>query len=426
VLRKDGVEVSTGVADATYMIDTFDNEDVGTYDCLAENPIGRALSEGLRLDRETSPGSAPIISQLESTPQIPVLGTTVTLTCDFSTQGSVTWYLNGMQLNDDGNVTVMSPSSSSATLRINNFMQPGVYQCCVSNGNGDNSIMGVAVCGTDGTPGSVDTLFAIADTKTSINVSWFPPAITNTNDPLLLRYFVLSHAGDTFSFDSAEYSSRIAPTVDGGSLSTILEDLSPGTRYAVALRAQSSSANGSNPLFYGTVSTYGNAPSSVQNLILKRTPDNDTLVAFWTLVIATPPVGRVVRYEIQFRDQGLLTNTVIQSSVFNYTVLHPVANASSYEVRVRASVEIQRDPVEYESSPWTEWESVSSVIDPSSVPPVPPTGGIDRNLAAVVTPAVVIPTLVVGLIVSLVVVIVVFKFCHGGNSSNKSRYLSAC
>ena len=108
------------------------------------------------------------------------------------------------------------------------------------------------------------------------------------------------------------------------------------------------------------------APSSVQNLILKRTPDNDTLVAFWTLVIATPPVGRVVRSEIQFRDQGLITNTVIQSSVFNYTVLHPVANASSYEVRVRASVEIRRDPVEYESSPWTEWESVSRVIDPSS------------------------------------------------------------
>ena len=50
VVRKDGVEVSTGVADATYMIDTFDNGDVGTYDCLAENPIGRALSEGLLLN----------------------------------------------------------------------------------------------------------------------------------------------------------------------------------------------------------------------------------------------------------------------------------------------------------------------------------------------------------------------------------------
>ena len=109
------------------------------------------------------------------------------------------------------------------------------------------------------------------------------------------------------------------------------------------------------------------APSPVQNLQLKRTPNNDTLVAFWTLVVATPPVGRVVHYEIQFRDQRVnaITNSVIQPPAFDYTVLHPVVNASSYEVRVRASVEIQRDPVAYESSSWTEWESVSRVIDPT-------------------------------------------------------------
>ena len=60
------------------------------------------------------------------------------------------WYYNGMLLTGDNNVTVMSPTSPRATLRIGDFQQPGVYQCRVSNADGANSIMSVAVCGTGG------------------------------------------------------------------------------------------------------------------------------------------------------------------------------------------------------------------------------------------------------------------------------------
>ena len=111
----------------------------------------------------------------------------------------------------------------------------------------------------DGTPGVVDLLSAVAETKTSISVAWFPPLTTNVNDPLLLRYFVLSHPGDMFRFDLAEYSTLVAPTTDtSGMVSTILTGLSAGTRYVLALKAQSPTANSSNPEHSATVSTYGN------------------------------------------------------------------------------------------------------------------------------------------------------------------------
>ena len=50
VLRRDGTEVLSGVVSVTYTIASFSDGDIGTYDCLAENPIGGALSEGLYLD----------------------------------------------------------------------------------------------------------------------------------------------------------------------------------------------------------------------------------------------------------------------------------------------------------------------------------------------------------------------------------------
>ena len=108
------------------------------------------------------------------------------------------------------------------------------------------------------------------------------------------------------------------------------------------------------------------APSRVQNLSVSRTPSNNTLVAFWLRIVSTPPTGQVVRYEIQYRNLGQnITNSRLQPSTFGYTVIDNVVNASSYEVRVRASVEVQRDPVMYGHSEWTNWEPVSSVINPT-------------------------------------------------------------
>ena len=51
VLRRNGQEVMDGVTSTTLMIPVFSvDQDAGTYDCLVENPIGMALSQGLRLD----------------------------------------------------------------------------------------------------------------------------------------------------------------------------------------------------------------------------------------------------------------------------------------------------------------------------------------------------------------------------------------
>ena len=36
---------------------------------------------------------------------------------------------------------------------------------------------------------------------------------------------------------------------------------------------------------------------------------------------------------------------------------------------MRASVEVQREPVMYSHSEWTDWEPVSSVIDPTDGEP---------------------------------------------------------
>ena len=50
VLRRDRMEVF-GMTNSTLTIDSFtDDPYAGTYDCLVENPIGVALSQGLRLD----------------------------------------------------------------------------------------------------------------------------------------------------------------------------------------------------------------------------------------------------------------------------------------------------------------------------------------------------------------------------------------
>lgn len=50
VLRRNGMEAS-GMTNSMLTIDSFtDDPYAGTYDCLVENPIGMALSQGLRLD----------------------------------------------------------------------------------------------------------------------------------------------------------------------------------------------------------------------------------------------------------------------------------------------------------------------------------------------------------------------------------------
>ena len=50
VLRKDGME-AFGMTNSMLTIDSFANDPyAGTYDCQVENPIGMALSQGLRLD----------------------------------------------------------------------------------------------------------------------------------------------------------------------------------------------------------------------------------------------------------------------------------------------------------------------------------------------------------------------------------------
>jgi len=110
----------------------------------------------------------------------------------------------------------------------------------------------------DGLPGPVDFLFAIPETQNSINVSWIPPVFTNTSDPLLLRYIILSHntSNDLFSFDLA-VETEVEPSANSDLVSTILTGLEVGTKYAVAIRAQSSAGNGSNPERYVIVSTYG-------------------------------------------------------------------------------------------------------------------------------------------------------------------------
>ena len=64
VLRRNREEVTDGVTSATLTIPVFTvDQHAGTYDCLVPNPIGMALSQGLRLDTcESSSGRVWVIA----------------------------------------------------------------------------------------------------------------------------------------------------------------------------------------------------------------------------------------------------------------------------------------------------------------------------------------------------------------------------
>ena len=88
-----------------------------------------------------------MITSLESSPSSPiVLGSTVTLTCNFNVQDSVSWFVNGRELTDNTNITITTGTANSM-LRINTFHQPGVYQCRVSTSTFASAIDSLVLCG---------------------------------------------------------------------------------------------------------------------------------------------------------------------------------------------------------------------------------------------------------------------------------------
>lgn len=73
----------------------------------------------------------------------------------------------------------------------------------------------------------------------------------------------------------------------------------------------------------------------IKNLKVERSRDNKTVVARWEHVETTLPVGRVTRYEIEYRDlQKGSVSRVFHSFRYNYLVVTNVVNANSYEVLV--------------------------------------------------------------------------------------------
>ncbi len=69
---------------------------------------------------------------------------------------------------------------------------------------------------------------------------------------------------------------------------------------------------------------------------MQRTVDNKTLFADWSDVKTTPPVGRVERYWVEYRDFGKddSSNSAVLDFKYSYLVVSPVQDAQNYEVGV--------------------------------------------------------------------------------------------
>ena len=78
---------------------------------------------------------------------------------------------------------------------------------------------------------------------------------------------------------------------------------------------------------------------TVSNLAVSRTKNNKSLLAQWDKLASELPVGEIVVYQIEYRNQGKdIIMTARISATFDFFSILELEDASSYEVGIHALV----------------------------------------------------------------------------------------
>ena len=115
---------------------------------------------------------------------------------------------------------------------------------------------------TDGTPGDVEIISAYPQSQSELLVSWLPPSVLGTADPLLLRYAIYYTSATDLDRNVQRISAH--PQLRNGESNSIneaiLNNLSTGQTYTVGVAASlstTSQSSLSNIKFIAVTPTYG-------------------------------------------------------------------------------------------------------------------------------------------------------------------------
>ena len=109
----------------------------------------------------------------------------------------------------------------------------------------------------DGNPGGIDVISAAAVSQTVLEVTWHPPQLLGTSDPLLLRYNIFYTLENLLNNESDVIRSVI-PQFPNGTVTIQLSALNKGSTYVIGVVATSvSTVQDLLPELNIMVSTYG-------------------------------------------------------------------------------------------------------------------------------------------------------------------------
>lgn len=109
----------------------------------------------------------------------------------------------------------------------------------------------------DGNPGDIEIISAAPVSQTVLEVTWHPPQLLGTSDPLLLRYNIFYTLGSLLD-DKSDVIESVTPQFPNGTVTIQLSDLSKGSTYVIGVVATSvSTVQGLLPELNILVSTYG-------------------------------------------------------------------------------------------------------------------------------------------------------------------------
>lgn len=107
----------------------------------------------------------------------------------------------------------------------------------------------------DGKPGQIQSIISTPLSQTAIEVTWLPPQLLGTSDPLLLRYMLFY--SPTGVFNSSTMMTVIPPLPRNDELEVTVQllNLSKGHEYVISVEA--TTAQTISPKLSTLASTYG-------------------------------------------------------------------------------------------------------------------------------------------------------------------------
>jgi hypothetical protein len=194
------------------------------------------------------------------------------------------WYRDGTIISLEGGVELGSGERKGSTELVLQEPVSGVYQCHVGNQYG-SLISTTAIC-VHNVPGPTP-FSVIADSTTSLYVTWSPPQPPSIH-PLLLRYEILTtHTLTNLTFSSGTLLPSSSPWVVKG--------LNASSEYRVRVKSWSPLGQGADGQKQ-TAYTYGpgeSSPSKESSTLLQKylgANGNQTLCALHTNVLVHPCV----------------------------------------------------------------------------------------------------------------------------------------